>query len=256
MTPEPFRLFFREYDGKRIPSPVVLRKWLEENADVPAAHADHAAELLIRNARDVGLLRTIKGSDYVMLDGQVEAPGLADGSEDEAAIAEESDEVPVDLADTPAATPAARIGKVFIGHGKNRKPVEQLKSMLGTLGVQVGVAIDESHQGRPVSQKVADVMRECTSACFIFTADENYKSDDGVEHWRPSDNAVYELGAASVLYGRRIVIFKESGVDFASDFSDLGYISFDKDRLDAKMGDLLKELVSFGILEIRAASAV
>jgi hypothetical protein len=57
------------------------------------------------------------------------------------------------------------------------------------------------------------------------------------------------------LYGKRIVIFKESGVNFASDFSDLGYISFEKDQLEAKMGDLLKELVSFGILEIRAAAA-
>ena len=51
------------------------------------------------------------------------------------------------------------------------------------------------------------------------------------EVWRPSENAVYELGAASILYENRIVIFKEKGVTFPSDFSDLGYIEFEKDQL-------------------------
>lgn len=50
----------------------------------------------------------------------------------------------------------------------------------------------------------------------------------------------------------KIVIFKEEGVDFASDFSDFGYISFEKDKLDAKAMDLMKELVGFGILQISA----
>jgi hypothetical protein len=43
---------------------------------------------------------------------------------------------------------------------------------------------------------------------------------------RRSENAIFELGAASVLYDNRIVIFKEDRVSFPSDFSDLGYIEF------------------------------
>jgi predicted nucleotide-binding protein len=102
-------------------------------------------------------------------------------------------------------------------------------------------------------------MREdCSSAIFIFTADERFVRDDGVgeqsEIWRPSENVVYELGAASVLYERRIVIFKESRVSFPRDFSDLGYIEFQSDQLEAKMGNLLAELVGLDFLEVRPKS--
>ena len=43
---------------------------------------------------------------------------------------------------------------------------------------------------------------------------------------------------------------KEEGVNFPTNFQDIGYISFKKDQLDAKTMDILKELVGFGILKI------
>jgi hypothetical protein len=52
------------------------------------------------------------------------------------------------------------------------------------------------------------------------------------------------------LYGNRIVILKEEGVEFPANFRDLGYISFSKDNLDAKAMDVLKELIGFGIVKV------
>lgn len=102
--------------------------------------------------------------------------------------------------------------------------------------VKYAVAVDEANKGRPISRKVAELMRtECSSGIFIFTADERFvrELDDGSteEVWRPSENVVYELGAASILYENRIVIFKEKGVTFPTDFSDLGFIEFERDQL-------------------------
>ena len=37
-----------------------------------------------------------------------------------------------------------------------------------------------------------------------------------------------------------------------TDFSDLGFIEFEKDRLVAELGSLFKELVALDILEVRA----
>jgi predicted nucleotide-binding protein len=45
---------------------------------------------------------------------------------------------------------------------------------------------------------------------------------------------VYELGAASKLWERRIIILREEGVNFPSDFKDLGYITFDGDDIATK----------------------
>lgn len=63
---------------------------------------------------------------------------------------------------------------------------------------------------------------------------------------------IYELGAVSILYENRIVIFKEKGVTFPTDFSDLGFIELEKDQLVAEIGNLFSELVALDILEVRA----
>ena len=46
------------------------------------------------------------------------------------------------------------------------------------------------------------------------------------------------------------MIFNEEGVDFAPDFADLGYISFEKDKLEAKAADLMLELITLGFVQI------
>jgi len=43
---------------------------------------------------------------------------------------------------------------------------------------------------------------------------------------------------------------KQEEVTFPSNFSDIGYISFEKDKLDAKAMDILKELIGFDIIRV------
>jgi hypothetical protein len=61
---------------------------------------------------------------------------------------------------------------------------------------------------------------------------------------------VFELGAGIALFGDKIVIFREDGVTFGSDFTDYGHITFEKDKLDAKAFDLMKELIGLGFLQV------
>jgi predicted nucleotide-binding protein len=239
-----------------------------QNADVPPERAEECVEFILADARTAGLLRTMKGGAlFVDLSGtppmgkeyeqgEIDEPvglGISDPAE-----LEVREETKIPKADTP--TPPAREGtpkKVFIAHGKNRTPLEQLKTALDTFKVRYAVAIDEPNAGRPISRKVATLMRdECSSGIFIFTADERFVRENAngetEEVWRPSENVVFELGAASILYENRIVVFKEKGVSFPSDFSDLGYIEFERDQLVAELGSLFKELVGLDILEVRA----
>ena len=140
--------------------------------------------------------------------------------------------------------------QIFIAHGKNLTPLEQLKKILGALKVPYLVAIEEPNAGRPISAKVADTMRACSAGIFIFTGDEEFRSDNGAVVRRPSENVIYELGAASLLYGRKIVILKEVGVTFPSDFGDLGWIEFERDALEAKAMALLQEMISLDALRL------
>jgi predicted nucleotide-binding protein len=139
---------------------------------------------------------------------------------------------------------------IFVAHGKNKKPLEQLKKILEQFKIPYKLAVEEPNLGRPISVKVKETMESCNCAILIFTADEELKDKDGNTIWRPSENVVFELGAAGFLYENRIVIMKEDIVQFPSNFKDIGYISFQKDQLEAKAMEILKELIGFEIVKV------
>lgn len=260
---EPYRAFLTAYNGKKVPSATPFREFLVQSASVPPDRAQECMESILRDAELVGFIRDLKGSKYIDLSGSPSAEPAVGGGIDVDREAWEVEEVESASRVSAVEPPIHTRGepgmpkKVFIAHGKDRVPLDQLKKMLDQFKVRYAVAVDEPHQGRPISAKVANLMRdECSSAIFIFTADEMFlhrdEAGNTAEVWRPSENVVYELGAASILYDRRIVIFKDWRVTFPSDFSDLGYIEFEPDQLVGQMGTLFSELVALDILEVRA----
>ena len=262
----PYAEFFRTFSNKKVPTATPFKDFLMKSAAVPPDRADECMTFILADAETAGLVRLMKGgAPWIDLAG---TPTTTTAEKDAEAEADTNGggkngggpEPDPTVVITPAPpTPTGKPKKVFIAHGKNRVPLEQLKKGLDTLKVSYAVAVDETNQGRPISRKVASLMRdECSSGIFIFTADERFlreaKGGEPEEVWRPSENVVYELGAASILYENRIVIFKEKGLTFPTDFSDLGYIEFEKDQLVAELGPLIKELVDLDILEVRAKS--
>ena len=139
---------------------------------------------------------------------------------------------------------------IFIAHGTNKKPLEQLKNILDQFKIPYKVATEGTDLGRPIGTRVREIMNSCNCAILIFTADEEFQDLEGNTIWHPSENVLYELGAAGFLYDKRIVILKEEEVQFPSNFEELGYISFHKDQLETKSIDVLKELIGFGIVKI------
>ncbi|HEX8407683.1 MAG TPA: TIR domain-containing protein [Thermoanaerobaculia bacterium] len=263
LAPEVFQTFFTAYADKKLPSPEMLVKILVAEYEVPKDLAGECAKLLTANGRFVDVIRDITGSPHVLLDAEAAAEA-ADRNEEkkqEVAVEEPVPAVvpfpaPAAEMSTPPASPptppAERVvpKAIFIGHGKNKVPLQQLQRMLTSFQIPHKVVIDEANLGRPIPQKVKDTMQECGSAILIFTCDEKLYDDQKNVVWRPSENVVHELGAASFAYEDRIVIFKEKGLNFPTNFQSIGYIEFDGDSLEAKTADLLKELIGFGLVKI------
>lgn len=264
-----FEQLLEHFANSRLPDPMFLKNTLErEPYRIDSEWSNEVVTEFVENAQRVGYLREMNGSIYVVIDAGTtpapisvphiemepegdyagEQPGV-DG-EAEAGAAKHS------AADSP--TPAAERPvpmQVFIAHGKCVKPLEQLKRILNEWQVPFLVAVDEPHAGRPISEKVADLMRSCSAGVFIFTADDEFTDQNGDSIFRPSQNVIYELGAASLLYGRKIVIFKERGVSFPSDFNDLGWIEFEREALDARAMDLLRELIELKALRLVSSAS-
>lgn len=245
-----FEQVYSKYDRKNIPREEIVKNTLIKEFNVPREDVDACYDVIMKNIQDYNLVVKSGDNQILYLDnlGKVQLeqskPELEQAVDD---IQQSTSEPSVPLEKIEEKQVPKQI---FVAHGKNTKPLEQLEKILNKFKVNYKVAVEEAHSGRPISTKVAELMKTSTSGIFIFTADEKTIDAEGNEIWRPSDNVVYELGAASVLYGNKIVIFKESDVKFASDFNDLGYISFEKDRLDAKAADLMIELINLGFMQL------
>ena len=256
LTPELFRKIYTHYKGSKYPAGKFFENALETEFGVHREHVKELESLLEKNGKYAGIIRDISGSPHVLMD----EPSPVKETTDTGELIEEIDaEKPDDLstgesgAKETEEAETKKLRPIFIAHGKNKKPLEQLKKILDQFKIPYKVAVDEPHSGRPISQKVRELMTDCGSAIFIFSKEKEESDEEG--KIIPNLNVVFELGAAGALYGDKIVIFKEGNIKFsASDFSNLGYIIFEENKLEAKAMDLLKELIDMGYVEFAPAS--
>lgn len=260
-----FAQLLEHFANSRLPDPVFLKNTLERGPyNIDPEWSSEVVTEFVEDARRVGYVREMNGSTYIVIDAGTAPPSRAPAPMDTQLVAQVGVDQTHDIPDpsaaiepAPAATPNERPPpiQIFIAHGRSVKPLEQLKRILNEWQVPFLVAVDEPHAGRPISDKVADLMRSCSAGIFIFTADDEFTDQNGESVFRPSQNVIYELGAASLLFGRKIVVFKERGVSFPSDFSDLGWIQFDHDALDARAMDLLRELIELKALRLVSSTS-
>lgn len=259
IQPPVFNQFYTAYTEHKLPSSEMMVKLLIAEYNVPGQYADECAKLIIENGRFAEIIRDIGGSPHVLLDAEISTSYLDvvgnNGSDD--GVSEELVETrPItDLVELSTTVPSetARPRAIFIGHGKKKGPLEKLQKFLTSFQIPHKLAVDEPNLGRPIPQKVKETMLQCGSAILIFTCDEKFFDGEGNEIWRPSENVVHELGAASFAYEDRVVIFKEKGISFPSNFQSMGYIEFEENQIDAKTTDLLKELIGFGLVKVTTA---
>jgi predicted nucleotide-binding protein len=259
--PPLFKSIFGSYKGKKVPDMQFFQNALVRDFGVSRDQAARCATVFYENADYLGLIRQATTGKWLASeptgigpqDESAEAGETGEGENGQHDPTEELQPPPQARAEVKIpSTPPAK-SAIFLGHGKNRVPLQQLEKFLSEYKIPYKVVVDEANEGRTISQKVADSMNACGAAIIIFTADEEFKGVNGQIIFRPSENAIFELGAASALYGSRVVIFKETGVTFPTNFRDIGYIEFDKDRLDAKVSELFRELIAFKLITVSVA---
>lgn len=263
LTPSLFKAFFEDYKDKKLPSSEMLGKILHAEYQVPTERIEDCARAISENGRFAEIIRDIGGSPHILFGAPAKefATGVAEDETDASAVQMQAAAPPPapqpSRGDQPPEVKGSAEGTkskpIFIGHGKNKIPLQKLQNLLSTFQIPHKVTIEEANLGRPIPQKVKDTMDQCGSAILIFTKDGKLFDEKGNEVWRPSENVVHELGASSYAYGDRIVIFKEKGLTFPTNFQSIGYIEFDVDTMESKTADLLKELIGFGLVRVSPA---
>jgi Predicted nucleotide-binding protein containing TIR-like domain len=258
MRPDTFRRVYDYYKGKKLPEPQFLGNTLVREFAIAKENVDKFVEVFNANVTFLGLAKESPSGKWLSaeLETADSTPSTDSGPSQNhnTTVLLEKPKPPVSISSaSPDPVPSLR-NAIFVGHGKDKGPREQLEKILAEYQLPFKVAEDEANRGRPISQKVAEIMHECGAAILIFTADEEFTAKNGDTIYRPSENVVFELGAASVLYGSRIVIFRDSRVQFPTNFRDIGYITFETNNLAAKVNELFRELIGFGLIKISVAS--
>jgi hypothetical protein len=253
MQPRVMREFLEKYDGSPLPPEGIGRNVLEEEMGVAQEHSKRALDMIVGTAEELTLITEINGSRYVDVSAVV--PASDTELDEESQVEPESDDLEDDQSDgddadlpgTPVQPP--RPAAIFIGARKG-KARDQLTKLLTEYGIPYKVAEDEANRARPIPTKVKETIEECGAAILVFTADEEYHDSNGNAIWKPSDNIVHELGAAGMAFADRIILFKEESVHLASNFESIGFIEFEEGQLNARVNELLRELIALKILTL------
>lgn len=163
---------------------------------------------------------------------------LAEPLHDEIEQNDTEDELEIEEKDPKEAS------RVFISHSKNTDIVDQIKTMLELYDIEYEIAVEEETTAIPVPEKVMNAMRSCNSAVICITADEQTKKDDG--SFAVNENVLIEIGAAFVLYDKKVVLVWDKRISVPSNLQGLYRSEFEGDELSWSNGmKLMKALRGF-----------
>ncbi len=133
--------------------------------------------------------------------------------------------------------------RVFITHGNSLELVEQVEAVLQVAEIDSEVAIKEESTAIPVPEKVFGAMRRCTAGIIIVSKEQAQGDSAAVQI---NANVLIEIGAAFVLYDRRVVLLREKGMPVPSNLQGLYRCEFEGKELGWAAGmKLLKAIKEF-----------
>jgi hypothetical protein len=217
---------------------------------VPKDKAESVFSLIVDSAQTVGLLREIKGKQYVDLTDVAHVPATSgdEHTEPEAGVdtpsEEEGSEPPPERKTFAAQAPTQLARRVFITHGKDRSFLDPIRKLLG-FGEMIPVtSVEKQSVSKPVPDKVMEDMRSCSAAIIHVDAEQTLIDKDAKEHKILNPNVLIEIGAAMALYGRRFILLVHEGVELPSNLQGLYQVRYKGDALDGDATIKLLEAIN------------
>lgn len=239
--------FLKKYSGSPLPRADIAVNVLQ-SMGVPVDRAGAVFSLIVDGAKVVGLIREIKGKQYVELGGV--APMLTDSSSDDSSTEDlepmggEPPAAPIAPLQISAATVPTINRRVFITHGKDKSFLDPIRKLLGFGEMIAVISVEKQSVSKPVPDKVMDDMRSCSAAIIHVDAEDTFIDKDANERKILNPNVLIEIGAAMALYGRRFILLVRSGVELPSNLQGLYEVRYTGDALDGAATIKLLEAIN------------
>ena len=235
LNPELFSKFHAVLEQKKFPEDIYAENMLRRDFKVSPELSKECLSAFKANIIYAGLTTEISGSLYVSKRDAAKRVAI----EKEPGKVEEE---PTEEIGEPIKTQETKETRVFISHGKNKRILEQVKTMLEFGQYPYEVAIETETTAIPVPDKVLDAMRRCSAGIIIISADEQEKLEDG--HYDINQNILIEIGAAFVLYDRKVVLLVDKRVNLPSNLQGLYKCEYQGDELSWEAGLKLQKAIT------------
>ena len=165
-----------------------------------------------------------------------------------------SDPMPVETGDAEASQASEppyegleprRSPRIFVGESARSEAVELALQVLTEFDIAHGTSTRAAGDDSPISSSASEVMRECTAAVLVI-AEDDMRSGASAE-W---ERSLYQIGAASLLYGQSIVVLCERGVQLPMEARRYPQVRFDANSAQDAAYGLLRQLHTIGAIRV------
>ncbi len=231
---ELFKEFFENFNGNRVPRKELLLNTLNRDYNIPVDDTAACHEMLMQNARDLGILTTVKGAEYV----EVSRLSAAEIKETEEIEQDENTETETERAEikkeqelkiTGKKPPEEWQPKVFIAHSKNKEILQQIKQILDFGQFEYVVAEEVQTTSIPIPEKVFGLMKQCNSAIINVSADEQENLSNGT--YKINENVLIEIGGAFLRYDKRVILLVDKRLTLPSNLQGLNRCEYEGSEL-------------------------
>ena len=245
LAPDVFRGFYEMLDGKQLPEDEFARNMIRRELEIRPELAAECLAIAKANGVLSGIIAERTGTLYVDL-GRREGGRSAQSGEPATAIGKpHPSPAEPSVAVQPPSEPGT--GRIFVAHVRAADVASAIGSLLQGFGIPCELA-EQPNGGdghSPVPAAVAEQMRSCSSA-IVIGGDRG-----GFEGSEESARLAFLIGAASVLYGERVIAVV-SGDAPRSRLNGVRTVAFDGDKPEESALALLRELHRAGVIRISA----
>lgn len=139
----------------------------------------------------------------------------------------------------PAETPEQLC--VFISCGRSIKLIKQIQETLELTDIESRVAARTGDETVLIEDCILQAMRQCNAGLFVVSREDCRKNN--TESPALDENLLIEIGAAFVLYDRRVVLLWDKQILLPANLKGVRYCEFEGDELSWDTGMQLMKVI-------------
>ena len=136
--------------------------------------------------------------------------------------------------------------KAFISHSESTPALTELRDYLDELGIEKLIVIKKPNLDRVIDDKVEAYLDEADFVIILATGDSRDRNGNLI----PAGNVIHEIGLAQgkSKFKGRIIYLLEEKTEFPTNIKPRVYIRFNRNNIEHKFGDIVKEMKKMGFL--------